>query len=145
MFGPMKSRKVRDMTDGASNTAMIGETSNFILNASNGSKTANVQGIHGLMMGTPNHIDLDNCNGCSLDRQFNQTTVRYPPNFPAIVNSTPGMGDNYGINKPLNSAHTGGVHILLGDGAVRFISDNIFMQTLAQLCTRDDNLPMGEF
>jgi len=58
---------------------------------------------------------------------------------------TAGISDNYGVNKPLNSAHTGGVHLLLGDGAVRFISDNINMQTLAQLCTRDDGIPMGDF
>ncbi|MCP4856388.1 MAG: DUF1559 domain-containing protein [Fuerstiella sp.] len=33
-----------------------------------------------------------------------------------------GFGDNY---NQLNSAHTGGVQVLLGDGSVRFISENI--------------------
>ena len=98
-------------------------------------------------MGGPNLTSIDTCNGCNFERQFNLTTVRYAPNAPAVNNnaSWPGVDDNFGINKPLNSAHTGGVHVLLCDGTVRFISNNIDMQTLRRLSTRDDGQPIGDF
>ena len=40
---------------------------------------------------------------------------------------------------------SGGVHGLLGDGSVRFLSENIDMLTLRRLATRDDGQPLGEF
>jgi prepilin-type N-terminal cleavage/methylation domain-containing protein len=43
------------------------------------------------------------------------------------------------------SYHTGGVHALLCDGAVRFISDNIDRHTWAVLGDRDSQMPVGEF
>jgi prepilin-type N-terminal cleavage/methylation domain-containing protein len=141
----MSAKGVKDATDGTSNVVMVGESSDFIYTVyPGGSKTLDVQGVHGMMMGTPNNIEVDNCNGCNFERPFNLTTVRYSPNFPADAN-TPGANDNYGPNKPLNSNHTGGVHVLLADGAVKFISNNINDATLRMLCSRDDGLPLGEF
>ena len=43
------------------------------------------------------------------------------------------------------SRHTGGVHALLGDGAVRFISDNIDHQTWLNLGNRVDGNPLNDF
>ena len=82
-----------------------------------------------------------------LERQFNTTTVRYSPNAQAVDNNAawPGVGDNYGINNPLSSAHTGGVHILLLDGSVRFLGDNTDMLTVRGLATRADGARIGEF
>jgi hypothetical protein len=39
----------------------------------------------------------------------------------------------------------GGVQILLGDGSVRFLSDNTNLQTIKFVATRDDGNPVGEF
>jgi len=39
----------------------------------------------------------------------------------------------------------GGIHALLTDGAVRFISENIDMDTLRQLSMRADGQVIGEF
>jgi hypothetical protein len=58
-----------------------------------------------------------------------------------------------------SSAHVGGAHFVMGDGAVRFISENIdyakktvtdgypaySSTTFARLCTRDDGNVIGEF
>jgi hypothetical protein len=55
------------------------------------------------------------------------------------------MGSNLGANNPLMSYHTGGIQILLSDGAVRFLSENINLETLKQLATRDDGQVMGEY
>ena len=56
-----------------------------------------------------------------------------------------GNGHPYRNNTMLNSFHTGGVFVLLADGSVRFISDNIDFQNLKKLSMRDDGQPLGEF
>lgn len=142
------STKIADITDGSSNTMMVGESSAAVLSAPGGSRTADVQGVHGIMMGNPWLIGITSAPGNpGFDRPFNLTTVRYPPNAPAVARNSAWMGisDNFGANKPLNSQHTGGIQGLIGDGSVRFISDNVNMFTLRCLCTRDDNQIMGDF
>jgi len=136
---------IRDCTDGTSNVVMVAEHSNYIRDAAGA--PVQVNGIHGIMMGSPNLTRVDWCPGCMFERQFNLTTVRYAPNAPAINNDAawPGIGDNYGSNNPLNSAHTGGVHGLLTDGSVRFLGNNLDMLVLRRLMSRDDGSPVGEF
>jgi len=147
MFMPVEARKIRDITDGSSNQIMVGESSDFVYGAVGGTKNADVQGVHGMLMGGPNLTRIQDCPGCNFERQFNLNTIVYPPNAPAVVNnaSWPGIDDNFGSNKPLNSAHTGGIHVMLGDGTVRFISNNIDMLSLRRLATRDDGQVVGEF
>ena len=43
------------------------------------------------------------------------------------------------------SRHVGGAQFLLGDGTVRFISDNIDYETYQRLGGRADNRVVGEF
>lgn len=87
---------------------------------------------------------------------FNLTFVRYPPNFvktwtpndPRMTNGNDilngnGVGNNFGANNGLYSAHTGGAMVGVADGSVQFISENIDMQTLRRLCTRDDGQVVG--
>ncbi|MEQ9066258.1 MAG: DUF1559 domain-containing protein, partial [Gimesia chilikensis] len=56
-----------------------------------------------------------------------------------------GGDQTYTPNNPLTSEHVGGVHALLGDGAVRFLSNNIDIETLRRLGMRNDNFVLGEF
>jgi hypothetical protein len=141
----------KDMVDGTSNVMAVGEASNFVYDrdpAAGGSRTVQVNVTHGNMMGSPHPLTIDAWGGGGLmDRPFNLNSVRYPPNAPVIVNNPnwPGVGDNFGSNNPLNSAHTGGVQILLNDGSARFLSDNIDMLTLKRLCARNDGQVLGEF
>ena len=46
---------------------------------------------------------------------------------------------------PLKSYHTGGAHILLADGAVRFLSDNANEAICRRLATRDDGQVVGDY
>ena len=43
------------------------------------------------------------------------------------------------------SAHPGGVQVLLGDGAVRFISDSIDLLTWQNLGRPKDGVPVGKY
>ena len=43
------------------------------------------------------------------------------------------------------SLHPGGAHFLMGDGAVRFVSQNIDLQNLTNLCKMADGQVIGEF
>jgi len=43
------------------------------------------------------------------------------------------------------SRHTGGVHVTLVDGSVRFVSENIDLLTWQRLGAKDDGNPVGEF
>ena len=146
MLVPTKGIRIGDVTDGTTNTITIGEASMFVLNVAGGSRTTVVNGAHGIMMGTPRLATVEGYLG-NWQRCFNLTTVRFPPNAPVVVNdgNWPGVGDNFGSNNPLNSAHTGGVHALLTDGSTRFISDNIDMGTLRRLCSRNDGQVIGDF
>lgn len=51
----------------------------------------------------------------------------------------------YAGNTILNSFHPGGIHVLLADGSVRFVTDSLNFTTLTQLCVRDDGNVLAEF
>lgn len=146
MFGPLESRTVASMRDGTSNIVVVGEASNFVFNSAGTSQTADATGVHGIMMGGRNMFRIEQPPPPpGFDRHYNLVTVRYKPNDKVMADSTPGVGDNYGMNLPLNSAHVGGMHVLMGDGTVRFISNSINMLTYRQLMTRDDGGTITNF
>ena len=78
------------------------------------------------------------------DRWFNTTTIRYPINYRAW--NTTGIGDQYyACNRPIQSAHSGGAQVALGDGSVRFLYEEMDLKTLYNLANRDDGNALGEF
>lgn len=54
-------------------------------------------------------------------------------------------GPNAAVATGFGSRHTGGCHILMGDGAVRFISENINLATWQTLIQCSDGAVVGEF
>lgn len=141
MFGYRSSTRLRDVTDGASNTVMVGERG---INAGG----LNVQGL----AATGISGAVTNPSTCyttitagkyttavSSSRHaggmwqhgqphFGGFCTVLPPNGPSCMN------DQYGDSWALISAasyHVGGTHVAMGDGAVRFVNENINTGTLS--------------
>jgi hypothetical protein len=121
------------MTDGSTNVMMVGELSYYIPGS-----TTSPQANDGWIMGMPDGMP----GAGSCNRIANLTTINYPPN--GGTSGAAGVGGYY-PNTGLTSAHVGGVHVLLGDGSVRFISNNMNMATLRYLAVRDDGNITGDF
>lgn len=144
---PNDSLNMAALTDGSSNIMMMSETSDWAYDTNNNRYHVDPGYPHGWMMGTSQAGKV--AAGFGGDRTFNLTTIQWPIGYgqgnSKVNNGSNGVCDNHGGNNPLLSAHTGGVHCLLGDGTVRFLSANMDMLNLRRLATRDDGQPIGEF
>jgi prepilin-type N-terminal cleavage/methylation domain-containing protein len=145
----------RDMRDGASNTAMFSEKVKG--DGSNGISTIESDTFQpGTFPATPDEAlrdcraldpaDLGNQGysnvGAPWLQAYHSTTYYYhvaPPNDRSCM-FPPGR-----IMTTANSFHEGGVHLLLGDGAVRFVSENVHLPTWRALGTRAGKEVLGEF
>lgn len=129
------------VTDGTSNTIMVGETSDWSVDAAGNRFDIRGGAPHGWLMGTDG-FGVTSTWGGPLARKFNLTSVRYAPGTKNYNLS--GVHNNHGPNNPLISAHTGGVQVVFADGHVSFISNNINLATLKAACSRDDGKVQGE-
>ncbi|MBS0204210.1 MAG: DUF1559 domain-containing protein [Planctomycetes bacterium] len=126
-------------TDGLSDTLMVGENSDYTKNAS-GTPIDIRSNYYGAWSGftVPNNP----WSGSPDSWSTGITTVRYPIN----TQGTPaGAVHTWEANLPLRSAHVGGAHVLMGDGATRFLSNNLDLNTLLRLASKDDGAIVGEF
>lgn len=133
--GNGRSVKMKDITDGTSNTIMVGEQSNYWYDQNNTKKDVRSGNWSGgaWAAGRPE----------STEWKLNVKSIRFPINYTgAAIN---GMHEGYVHHTLLNSTHSGGVHVLMADGAVRFVSENINFATLTNLGDKADNVPLGEF
>ncbi len=129
---PFRCLKMRDVTDGTSSTILVGEQSDFCVRSDGSLVDCRSDHGHGFPMGV----------AFTDTRYFNSTTVRHPVNTKSYTATGVVF---YGANNPIQSAHHGGAHVLLGDGSVRFLSESLNLQTFYDLSNRDDSNPIGDF
>jgi prepilin-type N-terminal cleavage/methylation domain-containing protein/prepilin-type processing-associated H-X9-DG protein len=133
------SRKLSDIVDGTSNTMLMGEI-----------RTGQVtDDVRGLTWYSPNigFTALNRPNSPSPDIFGSQWCT---PEVQAKVEifgmpCAPHPSGGTGYVFSTRSRHTGGVHILMADGAVRFLSENINMDTYRAISTMNGGEVAGEY
>jgi prepilin-type N-terminal cleavage/methylation domain-containing protein len=134
----------RDMTDGGSNIIMIGEQSGRV--GTLDIRSAYYGGWTGSKFegdGNTNTIPVDGTYPGGRDSWGSGlTSVQYAFNSKTTAG---GSDSSWDPNTILNSYHIGGIQVLMGDGSVRFVSDNISFQTVQKLAVRDDGQVIGDF
>jgi len=133
-----RSTSTRDATDGLSNTMIVAEQSGTVNNVPISANYA------GGWTGASQVVPLSALGENQAYYSAGVTSVRN-----GGINSKdplpPYSSAPHQNNTILNSMHTGGIHALLGDGSVRFLSQNMAHITLLNLCTMNDGQVLGEF
>lgn len=143
LFGPASRTQIRDVTDGTSNTIAMSERANKNF----GDQTRILWGVAGPVdVSTPAaclalNTGLNYPSGTGIVRGADVPsmwsdgsphcagfTTALGPNSASCTNSSNYVADSF---ISATSHHTGGVHALMADGAVRFISSNISTGNLA--------------
>lgn len=153
---PQSAVKIADITDGTSNTIMVGEQSDYCtrppMPACYGSddmgnpradiRTARAYGIWaGDEDPTPPTQSHPPRSGYS---NGSNTTVRWPLGLKARQHSQDGMGYWGSWNSPIQSAHPGGAFVLRCDGSIAFLKEGIDFELLKWMAIRDDGRIIDE-
>ncbi len=135
------------ITDGTSNTVMVGEQSGRVPGAdqpSMGPGDARSDVGRGFQMGTshvgkpkgPGSMEANaECTHANCQRCYNTTTVLYPMNPRSYLFRYMGP---LSCGSPITSAHPGGAHLLFADGHVAFVNDAIDLLTLQRMVDRNE-------
>jgi prepilin-type N-terminal cleavage/methylation domain-containing protein/prepilin-type processing-associated H-X9-DG protein len=140
LFGRQASRRIADVRDGTSNTIAMGEITSASATGSREvlAATARDQGISVSDSPVTCLLTVDGTTGEYLPSiatpsasrgarwsrgvaAYTAVTTILPPNSPSCANTGYNSSGLYSVT----SRHTGGAHVLMADGAVRFISENI--------------------
>ncbi len=124
---PFSRTRFAEVIDGLSNTILLGETSNSLKFPS-----GNRNSFGGLQAWIWGHYYYSTNRFLTLDAKMIEFPINFRGTFPH--NSTPYV-----------SAHPGGAQFLLADGAVRFLSQNMDLNTLKRLSTRSGGEVIGEY
>lgn len=122
-FGVNSRRNFRSFRDGTSNTIMVGERRS----TAKAGKQKGAQKDGGDVHGTEG------------------TWVGTNPGELSIVSSSELGTPNSSTYGAFSSPHAGGANFLLGDGAIKLISEKIDKTTFAQICTTDGGEANGDF
>jgi len=133
--GNGRSTRLRDITDGSTNTMAVSEQGDYFTSDTGSRHDYRSSNFSGGVWAS----GRPEVNQWTI----NVTSVRFPINYTGA--SLDGMNNQYDKHTLLNSAHTGGVHCLLADGSVRFLSENIDFTILTALADISDNTVLGEF
>jgi prepilin-type N-terminal cleavage/methylation domain-containing protein/prepilin-type processing-associated H-X9-DG protein len=118
------TRRVASVTDGLSNTVAFSEAISGLTSSDLRGTWWVDQGVMYSHYATPNSPQADNWHHplASSGKQKLPPLVTYSPTWPSLMHAA-------------RSYHTGGVNATMGDGSVRFVSDNISSGTWTSLAT----------
>jgi hypothetical protein len=117
VFSFMGTAKISDITDGSSNTILLMEDHHWSVGKLQPGQNAGDVGWAGPMQ------------------------VSTAAN---LVNQAYGYYDSHKCHG-ISSTHVGGAHIAMSDGSVRFLSENIGLNTLQAIANRNGGVPVGAF
>ncbi|MFM7073422.1 MAG: DUF1559 domain-containing protein [Planctomycetota bacterium] len=139
VLGPFASYRLADITDGTSNTMMVGENSNFT--RTSGTNRVDIRSnYYGAWSGWT--YPAATWSGSPDTWGTGTVTIRYAPN----TQGTPaGAVNTWEANLPLRSAHPGTVSTTLADASTRAIANTITYSVLVDLAIRDDGRPIGNY
>jgi len=129
--GEINNETIRldDIKDGASNTMIYAEQSDWCKNGRGVNVDVRSDANHGFSLGA-------GFGGGTGNRIYNLTVVRHRLNIKLL--DLAGAGGNLGPNRPLQSAHPGGVNVCLADGSSRFLAEDLDIEVLFDLSDRED-------
>ena len=135
-FGENSRQGLREMLDGASNCVVVGERAWMEVVGTGVGPSALWAGTRSGSPGT------ETANGVA----FAVGNCVVPLNTAPVGGINPlGSGISDGSWHGFSSRHAQGSHFLMGDGAVRFVSQTVDYQTYGRLGTIGDGVATGEF
>lgn len=146
VFGAQSKKGLRDMSDGSSNTIVVGER--YTPRGTSATVTS-AQGI--FAVGDANWLGATDSGGggsatpsaASNAGIAGQATVLGEASNGINYNST---GSNYlPVTTGFGSLHAGGAQFLMGDGTVRLISQNVNLAVFQNLARVSDGNTIGDF
>jgi prepilin-type N-terminal cleavage/methylation domain-containing protein len=145
MLIPFTGTSIADCADGTTSTIIVAEQSGRV---SNSQRSANALGPwHGWANIASTWTESSSLPLAAGGFWYaaGTTTVRFAPNAFWSTSPPTQASSPFSANTVLNSAHPGGVNVVLTDGAVRFIAESIDFDTLRRLCVRDDGGLVGSY
>lgn len=139
LFANRSRMGFKNMTDGPSNTFMIGES---IIRGSNGGNWGGAGGYWGgAPHGSYGFSTAEPPNTSVPDRVYSCKSTTFD-GAPCENGNANGLSGRYNFAR---SYHAGGAQFVFGDGAVRFVSDSIDRFTYRNLGRIADNELLGQF
>jgi prepilin-type N-terminal cleavage/methylation domain-containing protein len=136
---PHRCMTIQGISDGSSNTIMIGE----VLAGFNATDTRGTWALGHIGASSVGAFGYSDANVPNSKASGADDITGCPSPSPAQQNLGCWQSCPNSTQATLRSAHTGGVNAAMGDGTVRFIRDSISQQTFYQLGSAQDGRPLG--
>jgi prepilin-type N-terminal cleavage/methylation domain-containing protein len=144
IFGTNTSVAIRDILDGTSNVVVVSEC------VVGFPKLSTNESGSGFSAACPTSGSLD--TSTTRERGNSWFYAYFPQSafFSTLVGPNNSLTYDCGVNSDralsaARSLHAGGVQVLLTDGSVRFVTENINLTTWRNLGDKSDGTPLGDF